>query len=364
MNKNVLISKYPMIEMDEAFRLIKTRLENMPKTTLSIDTLNANNFITAEDVHAPVNIPSRYTSVMDGYAMDYKSIDRSQTLTVLGEIYAGDLSLSKPTDMTNRCYYITTGAPLPDGCNCIVPVERVEQVQKHKVIKLLNEAVLEDMYYVRNIGSDVRKGELVLEKDKIITIADISVLASLGVKTAKVYRLPTIGILSTGNEVCELDKFDESKVVDTNRITIKLILQSVFPGVKLFDFKIISDDMDSIKSLFEDNIKGSVDILISSGGVSMGERDLIKKFLEEHGEVVFGRLHMKPGKPTTFAMYRGIPIMALPGNPVSFTVCTYLFVLKMIYLFQNFDYSYPTIHGKLLHDYKLDMERPEYTRGM
>jgi molybdenum cofactor synthesis domain-containing protein len=366
MEKNILMSKYPMIEMDDAFNLIKTRLNNFQKEIITIDTLKANNYISAEDIHSCINIPNNPTSMMDGYVVDYNNININHEVSVIGFIYAGDPidKINKTKLDPNVCYYIATGASLPSTCNCVIPVEKVEQIDKHKIIKILKDARLENLAFTRKVGSDVSQGDLVLEKNKPINFADITVLASLGIKTVKVYKLPRVGILSSGNEICELKDYEEGKVVDTNRIFIKLLLNNLYPCIEIFDYKIITDDYESIKNVFETFIDDKINIVISSGGVSMGEKDLIKKFLEENSEILFGRLNMKPGKPTTFAVYKELAILGLPGNPVSFAVCSYIFVPYLLYLLQNFNFKYPTINSMLLHDYKLDIERPEYTRAM
>ena len=139
----------------------------------------------------------------------------------------------------------------------------------------------------------------------------------------------------------------------------------MFPYIDLIDYGIVRDDIDKVRSVFDEAVKEKLDLFITSGGVSMGEKDLIKKFLELDGNIIFGRLNMKPGKPTTFGKYKDLAVLGLPGNPVSFTVCTYLLVIYIINLFQKHEkFPYNRYNAKLINDHKIDKERPEYSRGM
>jgi molybdenum cofactor synthesis domain-containing protein len=361
MNKNIIVSKYPMVNMNDGFNMLKEYFLNLEKYIIEIDITKSQNHISAEDVYSKYDVPRTNTSMMDGYGLEINKIS-NETVEVIKSIYAGDKQ-DDIIDSNNKCIYVTTGSSLPTNINCVIPIEKVEQIEYNKKIRLLCK--LEDNQFIRHIGSDVANGQKLLSKNDIISITDISLLASTGINRIKVYKLPRIGLISTGNEICDIDNINMIFTVDTNRVSAKLILNNLYPNLDIIDYGIIQDDIVSITNAFERANTDGVDILITSGGVSMGERDLVKKFLEINGNIVFGRLNMKPGKPTTFATFKNMAVMGLPGNPVSFVVCCYLIISYSLKLFQNQDvFPFKTIRAKLVGSHDIDTERPEYGRGM
>jgi gephyrin len=241
------------------------------------------------------------------------------------------------------------------------------------------DSVLKPGKFIRAIGSDIKQGDIILQKNKKINFTDLGILASVKIFKLNVYKMPKIAIFSTGDELVDMEKienFDNSEnkyfsgIVDTNRLILKKLLKNQFPDLEIIDYGIIEDDMEKLHGTFEKIITDKNDIVITSGGVSMGEKDLVKKILEQKGEIIFGRLNMKPGKPTTFGKYKNLTVCGLPGNPVSCIVCFYLLLNFMIEAFSNPNldwplfYPYKTVKAKLMHDVMLDIERPEYSRGV
>jgi molybdenum cofactor synthesis domain-containing protein len=362
-----------MIDMNVAYDLINDYFNNkILYNIIDVEVINSLGFYSAEDVYSKINVPKFKTSMMDGYAIDINKIDLNSEVKVIKSIYVDDNT--KNTDLIkefnlNICVYVTTGSPIPDPFNCVIPIEYAQQIDYNKKIKFTSDAKeLKEGSFIRKIGSDVKVDELVLLKNKIININDIGLLLSVGINIIKVFKTPSIAIVSTGDELADYkDNINKDNVIiDTNRIMLINLIKKDNPNWIIKDLGIIRDKIEKVECLFEQCVNEGVDILITSGGVSMGEKDLIKKYLNDKGEIIFGRLNMKPGKPTTFGRYKSVTVFGLPGNPVSCNVCYYLFINYAIRLFQNknSDFPYSKVKARLIHQVTLDLERPEFSRGM
>ena len=367
-------SKFPMIDMSEAFAIIETQFINIHKNIIEIDILKAEDYIASEKVMSPLNIPLSPTSMMDGYAVSINEIDANENIEIISKNFAGEFKSEETKCIKNKCVYVTTGSIIPDWGDCVVQIENTE-ILKENHIKIKNLSHLTPGKFIRKVGCDIMKGDVLLTEDQKITVSDIALLVSCGVKNLNVYSKPRIGLLSTGNEVISIDIFSKNeevsnyltsnpgKIIDSNKEMIKLSLSRLnIPNI--IDLGLIPDEYNKIKEKIEDSAQ-ICDIIISSGGVSMGEKDLVKVFLEREGQIFFGRLNMKPGKPTTFAKFSNCFFFALPGNPVSCYVTYQLLITYALNLFQNNDHSqYPNVKAFLLHDTDMDSERPEYQRAM
>ena len=263
--------------------------------------------------------------------------------------------------------YITTGAPVPPGADAVVPVEDTE-LSADKVAVVIKRSVLSGKW-IRPKGSDMSVGQKVLCKHELLSAADLGLLATVGCTGVNVFRAPTVGVLSTGDElVAPSAAVSGGKVRDSNRFML-LGAVSEAGGVPV-DLGIQADQPQGI----EDTIRtalASVDVLITSGGVSMGSLDLVKPLLEKIGKVHFGRLNMKPGKPTTFATVNihGVQklVFALPGNPVSSYVTFKLLAHPCILRLRGLPVTqchHPRVHSRLAETLKLDPVRPEYHRAV
>ncbi|MCK5123846.1 MAG: molybdopterin-guanine dinucleotide biosynthesis protein B [Dehalococcoidia bacterium] len=316
-----------MISVEEALEKILSYVEVLePERRPILDCLGQ---VLAEDVYSTIDIPPLDNSAMDGYAVraedTYGARESSPVyLAVVGEVAAGSLPTKEIEPGT--AIRIMTGAPLPDGADAVVQFEDTDEMTRKSSggdlsqIGILRQA--KKRLNVRNRGEDIAKGSLVLEKGRVLRPQEIGVLASLGRSTALVIRRPIVAILATGDELIAVDQpLDPGKIHDSNTYTIAAEV-SRYGGIP----RILGIGRDSIQSLTEKIDEGlDADMLITSGGVSKGDYDIVKDVLAEHGEVGFWTVRMKPGKPLAFGIMknvegsrkRQVPHLGLPGNPVS-----------------------------------------------
>ena len=343
--------------------------------------------------------PPYRASIMDGYAISTKdsfspsddAIGRP-THHVVGNVYAGDTASSEPSSSRNNqlqvAYYITTGAVVPDDCDCVVPIEECSLNQSGSKIAIKPTASIEPQKWIRPVGCDISEGSVVLPKDHVLDPVALGLIKQSGARTVSLKRPIRVGVMSTGNELIlgSEDHKNPGKIPDVNR-PILLSLISSFHCTAI-DLGIVRDDsVDAMATVLLEAMK-KCDVILTTGGISMGETDIVERVLIEHckGTLHFGRMHMKPGKPTTFVTVpdgsQGTKfVFAMPGNPVSGTVCTQLLVKPCLdLLMKGFQVSpsgdkevaldaiveealvHPEIEASLTADIKLDAVRPEYHR--
>jgi len=221
---------------------------------------------------------------------------------------------------------VTTGGPVSSYFDAVIPVEETEFVDASH-IRILKQ--MSKSQFIREPGSDIRSGEVVLTQNQTLRAAEIGLLATVGrIKGIKVYQKPVIGILSTGNELVDAstETLEDGKIRDSNKLMLKNIFKEFSVSAEIKDFGTVQDEAQSLHEAMQHASK-NCHILVTSGGVSMGEMDLVKPYIENNGKVYFGRINMKPGKPTTFGDINGALVFALPGNPVSAFVTAHLFVV-------------------------------------
>lgn len=363
-------SPYEMVSVDEALGLVteKTPSPIVEQTYLK-DSVGST---ASEDILSPTNVPNFRASIVDGYAV--VSSDGPGKYPVVSVSHA---NASLPSKLeSGQIARITTGAPLPDGADSVVMVEETvlcemtEDNAEEKVVEILASDVMPNDN-VREIGSDVAKGTVLLKKGSRVsqTGGEIGLLSSVGVGSIPVYKRPVIGVLSTGDELVNAHgPVSYGQVYDSNRPSLLSIVSNQnLVGV---DLGIAKDKKGTLANVMREAFTThDVDYLITTGGVSMGELDLLKPTIERElgGEIHFGRVKMKPGKPTTFATVKvgekTRVIFALPGNPASAIVCFFLFVLPSIRQFSgDVDFKSKTVKVRLAADVKLD-PRPEYQRA-
>ncbi|KAG8747435.1 hypothetical protein FRC10_001106 [Ceratobasidium sp. 414] len=332
--------------MEEAMKAILGVSQPLESVTLDVKSSLAGHVL-SQDVTSPQQIPSVPTTNVDGYAVQVpykKGVFRVLTPASLTP------SASVPPDSV---YRINTGAPLPLGTNAVIMVEdtRVEsqftteegEEGEEKTIELLAEVYAGEN--VRKAGSDVRAGDRVLAAGDVITGlgGEIGTLAFIGRKQVAVYKKPIVALLSTGNELVDLQNESPQNnteqwagVWDTNRPSLKAALEGL--GYQVVDLGIVHDNIEAHLNAMTTGLI-QADVLITTGGTSMGASDLLKPLLERHlkGTIHFGRVAMKPGKPTTFASVpspvhggRDRLVFGLPGNPASALVTFYIFVLPAL----------------------------------
>jgi gephyrin len=303
---------------------------------------------------------------MDGYAVIAEDCPRDlEVMTILSAGHISSLVLAR-----GQCAQITTGSPIPNGANAVVKVEDTEVVSRHlngfeHYVRIKVPA--RPGQCIRPVGSDIRVGQVVACKGDRIGPTEMGLLASLGIIRINVYPSPIIALLSTGNELVELDHHPmPGQIRDSNRPMLYAgLLEENMPNV--IDMGIALDKKDELERKIVSTLM-KVDILITSGGVSMGEYDLLKPILEKIGTIHFGRVLMKPGKPCTFATVNVDGalklVFGLPGNPVSSLACFTLFCIPCFRRVSGMKhFNLVKIQTRLKHDCKLDPERPEYLRA-
>jgi molybdopterin molybdotransferase len=281
------------------------------------ETLNR---ILAADIVSTMNVPAHTNSAMDGYAILGADLPAQGTreLAMIGTAYAGRPYLAAVG--SGQCVRIMTGAPLPPGTDTVVMQERVERGDDR--IRLDGSTRVGEN--VRQAGEDIRAGQVVLASGRRLMPADIGLLASLGIATVPVFRPLRVAFFSTGDELRPVgDPLGPGDVHDSNRYTLRGMLQRL--GAELKDVGIVRDTPAQTRAAFETAAAGQ-DVIISSGGVSVGEADFVKSVLNELGHAEFWKVAMKPGRPLTFGHVRGAVFFGLPGNPVSVMVTFYQFV--------------------------------------
>ncbi|KDO33385.1 hypothetical protein SPRG_02192 [Saprolegnia parasitica CBS 223.65] len=356
-------SAFDMTPMQEAIEIVLAKA--LPLQTTAVLLHEALGCVVAETVRSSEPLPPFSASVMDGYAV--VASDGLGQYPVLDRIAAGDAPGSQ---VTPGCVaYVTTGCPLPDGADAVVKIEDTEGVcdanGNEVAIKVLH--AVSSGTNIRPIGFDMQSGEIVVEAGEVVTPAIIGLLATVGATHVLVHRKPIVGVLSTGSELVDASaSITGGKIRDSNRPMLLASMRAA--DTVVVDLGICSDDMDTLRTRIT-TVLPDIDILITSGGVSMGDHDLVKPLLQELGTVHFGRIHMKPGKPTTFATIPSTSgpaklVFALPGNPVSCLVTSCLLVAPVLRKLRGATACAPlTFKAKMAHALPLDQERPEYHRA-
>ena len=405
-------SPYPMLSVDEALKLISEHTPNPIEIEVPVTTSLVGSVI-AEDVYAREAVPAYRASTVDGYAVIAPESASSGpstkgTFSVASITHAkpgGELSSLEPGTIAR----ITTGAPLPPNANSVAMVEDTVLVSstpdgtEEATVEILTDAI-KPGGNIREPGSDIALNSKILRKGTLITPVggEIGLLAASGTKTVKVYKKPTIGVLSTGDELVSHDDaspLSGGQIRDSNRPSLLSCLASW--GFQTVDLGIARDTPSSeLEQALRDSLRGigrassEVDVIVTTGGVSMGELDLLKPTIERTlgGTIHFGRVSMKPGKPTTFATVPFKPsssaggsqqerqnklIFSLPGNPASALVTLNLFVLPSLHKLMGLGerqleagavtptpLGLPIVSVTLEHAFPLDAKRTEYHRAI
>ncbi|MDH5218207.1 MAG: molybdopterin molybdotransferase MoeA [Gammaproteobacteria bacterium] len=320
---------------------------------------NALGRILDKDVLSPINVPAYRNSAMDGYAINSKDLPSSghTSLKIVARIFAGH-----PFEGAIRqgeCARIMTGAPMPEGTDTVIMQEHVETDGENIRIDDIHSAGQN----VRQAGEDLAKNGIALAKGTQIKPADMGLIASLGIAEVSVKRRIKVAFFSTGDELCSIgDQLQEGQIFDSNRYTLYGMLQNL--GVEVIDMGIIADNKDLIRQAYSD-ASNCADVVITSGGVSVGEADFVKSLLEELGQVDFWKIAMKPGKPLTFGRLNKSYFFGLPGNPVSAMVTFYQFVKPgLLKLSGRTDYQPTTIRLKCADKLKKAPGRIDFQRGI
>jgi len=314
-----LISYEKAREIVDSYILPVTHIE-------SVTVDDAVNRVLAEDIVAEMNVPPFNRASMDGYAVKAKDTFgagqfKPKLLKIIGEIHAGDKSTNKIK--TVECLQISTGAMMPDGADAVIMVEDTEREGNEvKIFKSITPGS-----NIGKMGEDVKEGVLVLKAGVLLDAGKVGVLASQGLSRVKVYQKPKIAIIPTGEEVVQAGKkLDSGQLYDINSHTIAALVNA--SGGTPVKIGIAGDKVEELRATIKEALKN--DIVVLSGGSSVGERDLLVDVIEGWGEILFHGVQVKPGKPTIFAMIEGKPLLGMPGYPTSCLINSYLFLVPAI----------------------------------
>ncbi|GIK43589.1 MAG: molybdopterin molybdenumtransferase MoeA [Chloroflexota bacterium] len=308
-------SPYPMILIEEALALIEHNVQLLPAVTLPFD--QALGLVLAEDIFAAEPMPLFPAASVDGFAVI--AGDGPGPRRIVGEQMAGYMAEVRVEPGTAA--RVTTGAPIPPGADTMVMVEQTEETNGQ--VQLLTDE-LQPGANIRPIGQDIETGQLVLPRGTVLGPAELGLLGTVGKTEVTVYRRPKVAVMSTGDEIVEPHESPQpGQIRDANRFTLMGAVRQA--GAEPVDLGIVKDKANSLQVTIERGL-AEADVLLTSGGVSMGRLDLVKPYLASRGTVHFGRVNTKPGKPVTFATVDGKPCFAMPGFPVSALVSFEVFV--------------------------------------
>ena len=332
-NNPILLSS--SLRVDQAHEaiagLVNEVLRESPLDSELVPLNDALNRVLAEDLLSPIDVPSADNSAMDGYAFDgtcLKSGSGKTQLKIVGTAYAGKPFIGEIA--AGECIQIMTGALMPNACDTVIPQEFVTASDREIVF---DSSLLKSGDNRRLKGEDLQKNKPAILAGRILRPADLGLAASLGIASLKVQRKLRVAILSSGDEVTPLGQtLQEGGIYDSNRYSLTGMLKRL--GLEVIDCGIVQDDPDSLKAAFcAAAVKA--DVLISSGGVSVGEADFTKQVLQELGDVGFWKIAMRPGRPMAFGTLKPVSgkspahktlFFGLPGNPVAVMVTFYQFV--------------------------------------
>ena len=323
----------------------------------SIHIKDALHRVLAKSVIATMNVPNHDNSAMDGYAINTEQLDEQGpfSLRVTGKLFAGN----KLEGTTKEAVRIMTGASIPKDINAVIPQEYVEVNGDNITFQQKPPA----MQNIRTVGEDIKIGQTILQKGRRIEPCDFGLLASLGIGSIEVYRKVKVAFFSTGDEIISLGTpLSPGQVYDSNRYSLIGLLQRM--DLETFDLGVIVDD----KKIIEDTLKKAsafADVIITTGGVSVGEADYMKEILKKIGEILFWKISMKPGRPLAYGKIDTCHYFGLPGNPVSTMVTFYQFVREALLTLSGESpiHPIPMIKAKLLTSIKKIPGRTEFQRG-
>ena len=344
--------------------------------------------IVAEQVLSPVNVPPHHNSAMDGYAFAQVSAQQVQasgehknTLTLVGTAFAGAPYQGEVE--LGQCVRIMTGGKLPLGCDTVEMQENVElsrdekataeqsdsvqsvqnQAEQKQASRITLKQPTRQGQHVRCCGEDIAINQVLFEQGHQLSSADIGTLASIGVAKVAVLKPLTIALIATGDELKQPgETLGEGDIFESNRYFLNAMLGKL--PVKLIDFGVIPDDKEKLRAAFNEADR-QADVIISSGGVSVGDADYTKEILQELGQIGFWKIAMKPGKPFAFGKLANSTFFGLPGNPVSALVTCYQLVVPALYTMMQADLPHRVqLPAKTVTALKKSPGRMDFQRGI
>lgn len=349
-----------MISYEEAKRLVFEKAKPLGIEFVVLD--QAFQRILATDVVAPHSLPPFDNSAMDGYAIRSEDTREGKevVLRVISEEAAGDFFSGEIRK--GESIRIMTGAAMPAGADAVIPKEEVEERGEEIVVRRL----IEEGENVRKSGEDIREGEIVLKKGAFLNSASLGLLAALGVVRLPVYLRPRVGIITTG---CELKEIHEALTPGTIRDSNLYALQAqvISAGALPVCFGRVSDDLNETAEKLKKAI-GICNVVLTTGGVSVGEYDLVKEAFEKSGaKKVFWQVAQKPAKPLAFYVYENnnqrVYLFGLPGNPAAVMISFEEYIRPLLHLLSGrSDFLPPEIEARLIHEFRKEKGRLNYLR--
>lgn len=345
--------------VDKARQLIKQFLTPITGT-LRVPIRTALGRVLAEDIVSPINVPAHRNSAMDGWAVRFGDLQTSGEsslkeigVSFAGKPYAGAVS-------AGECVRIMTGGVVPEGADCVVMQERARA--DGKTIQIAPGQ--KQGQNLRHAGEDLKIGQVALEKGSPMRAAELGLIASLGIGEVSVYRPLRVAFFSTGDELRSIGTpLAAGQIYDSNRYTIYGML--VRMGCEVYDMGVIADEPSKVEAAFTEAAK-IADVVITSGGVSVGEADFVKQMLNKLGEVLFWKIAMKPGRPLAYGKIAGAHFFGLPGNPVAVMVTFYQFVRDALLTLMGRTHidPIPTLKATCTSAIKKVPGRTEFQRGV
>ena len=343
---------------EKAMTLLEQFL-TVTKKTIGVSIEDAQGCFLAEDIKSPVNVPNYNNSAMDGFVFCHKFIKpKNNKFKISGKIFAGHPLKNKISSIS--CLQVMTGGMIPKTFDTVIPQELVQ----------INNGIVEFDFKpkvganIRKIGEDIKKNQVAIKQGVCLNACNIGLLASLGITKVKVFQSIRIGFFSTGDEVIQVgSKIKAGQVYDSNRFLIKAFLKKM--NACLVDYGNLSYDKVTLEQQLN---KASIecDLIITTGGVSVGEADYMKEILTKIGKVLFWKMAIKPGRPMAFGKIKKAFYFGLPGNPVSAAVTFLQFVkpsIRFMMGYEKFE-KLPYVQLKINKDVKRKKGRKEFVRGI
>jgi molybdopterin molybdotransferase len=344
------------LRVDKACEAIRSCLSPITQTE-RVSVRDALGRVLAEDIVPQINVPAHDNSAMDGYAVRFSDLEKSTSLKEIGTALAGKPYAGKLG--AGECVRIMTGAVMPAGADSVV----IQEVVKKEGDRITIPPGQKKAQNVRYAGEDLKIGAPVLRAGKLLTPADIGLIASLGIGEAKVKRKLRVAFFATGDELASIGKpLKEGEIYDSNRYTLHGMLSRL--GVELIDMGVVRDAPDLLERAFR-QASGKADAVITTGGVSVGEADFVRQLMNRLGEVLFWKIAMRPGRPMAFGKIGNAFLFGLPGNPVAVMVTFYQFVRDALVFMSGRDAApLPVLKVPCAENLRKVPGRTEYQRGI
>ncbi len=345
----------PLSSVNEALTaLLKAAGEVVLSEFSQLPTLSANNRVLAEDIIAPIDVPGADNSQMDGYALNSSDALKNTPLRVSQRIAAGHMGQALQPGTAARIF---TGAAIPPGANCVVMQEQVELLSTPEGLSVRLLHMPKAGEWVRRRGEDICAGSVILSAGTRLRAQELGLAASVGLASLPVKRALKVAVFFTGDElVMPGEPLTAGAIYNSNRFLITALLENL--GCQISDFGIVPDTLDATRATLKQAAQEN-DVVITSGGVSVGEEDHVKPAMEAEGRLTLWQIAVKPGRPLAFGEIGSTAFFGLPGNPVSSFVTFLLFVRPFLLRLQGVaqveprsyclraDFSWPSEHAKV-----------------